>query len=193
MLIAHPGALRQVHQTVVRPADQRPREFRAGALDVAPGHALVPDPRRVQVLEQARLCESIGRDRRDQLAPVQSRLRQVLLLTGSRGDEPGELPVGRQHRIAHQRRSTHRVEDRAEQAVDEVGLRRRQRVARCRRQRDHHRSVRAPRVRLVEDLGQQLTPGRGQVVRLVQHECERLGAVQRVDDLPGVRMQPRDR
>ena len=144
----------------------------------------MPDPRRVQYSSRpgcanpSAVTDAINSRQCRPIAPGTPAHRES-------GRRTRRTPGRRQHRIAHQRRSTHRVEDRAEQAVDEVGLRRRQRVARCRRQRDHHRSVRAPRVRLVEDLGQQLSPGRGQVVRLVQHECERLGAVQRVDDLPG--------
>ena len=191
MLVENPGSLWHGDQSVVRSPDQRAGQLRPTALNVAPGHTFVANPRTVEVRKQTDVGEVRGHHRGNQFPPPLGTLRQVLTFSRGRIHEPRELPVGREHRVTHKGRCAHRVEDRAEQLVDQGGLFRGQAVARGGRERYDHGAVRPPTVGLPEHVGQQLAPGCRQVMRLIKHECVGLAAVEAVDHVAGVGVQSR--
>ena len=98
--------------------------------------------------------------------------------------EPGELDVRRQVADLDHGRDARAVERRAEQLVDQQRLVGRERLGRRRGQAEDHRVG-----QLVEQLAQQPAPDLEQVVALVEHEQQRPGGAQLLDERLAVVVQ----
>ena len=170
---------------MVQPEDG-PAELGLLLHQVEPRH-LGRDEPRVQPLEERHRPEAWRGELGGQLLePGRLLLQPVALLRGRRR-EPGQLDVRRQVTDLDDGRDARAVERRPEQLVDQQRLVRAQRLRRRRRQAEHHR-VRE----LVEQLAQQPAPDLEQVVALVEHEQQRPGRLELLDERPAVLVEPRE-
>ena len=121
---------------------------------------------------------------RDQFGEPQVVLGQPGGLRVQRPGQPGQLLIGGQGPVTHQRRGRHDEVDRAEQGAVEVALLGRQRVGRGGGQPDQMHVA-----QLGDGGPHNIAPQRGEVMALVEHHRSRTATAQRLDALTGARRQ----